>query len=163
MGVPFAAGVRFLLDAHQQFFQAGLPVYLRVKNAQDNSSAYEALGFLWQPPSSGALATGVTDLKIQPQPEVNDVSLANIGLNQARLDFGATIFRVSHSFVLQMMSVNKQFTNPRQVWRDSSVIGIYYDNRLFSIESITHQDAGGEIIEWELVCNGGETYVAPAC
>lgn len=155
MGLPFGAGVRFLLDANQRLTRAGLAVYLRIKNVDDSNSNFTKFGFQLPQTASG----GFTDIKISPPPEVNEVSLHNIGLNQARLHFGARTFRVSHTFVLQQMRAN-QYTDPLQVWRNELVIGLFYDGRLFSIEDVTHEDAAGEIILWKLICNATDQLVS---
>jgi len=151
----FAYGVRMLLDANQQFMGGGLPVYLRTKNEVDDAQSYTDLGF--QATDEGP-TSGFTDTQIFPQPEVDEVSLHNIGLNQARLQFGARIFAISHTFVLNQMAENG-YDDAMQVWRDPSVIGLFYDGRLFSIESITHEDAGGDIIWWKLICNSTDRQV----
>jgi hypothetical protein len=155
MGVPFAYGIRMLLDSNQNFLRGGLPCYLRTKNEVEDGKPYVDLGF--QVSASGS-NTGFTDTQIMPQPEVTEVSLHNIGLNQARLQFGARNFKVSHTFVLNQMGLYG-YTDPLQVWRNAIVIGLFYDNRLFSIESITHEDAGGDIIFWKLVANSTEQAV----
>lgn len=156
MGVPFAQGIRFLFDSHQRFWRQGLDVFLRVKNFNDAGQAYTDLGL--QVSASGALSTGFTDIKIAPPPQVRDMSFQDIGLNQARLMFGARQFSISHTFVLVRMQA-QGYTDPYQVWRDPLVIGLFYNGRIFTIESITHEEASGDIIWWNLVCNASDRQV----
>jgi hypothetical protein len=147
-------GIRSLADTFLNYFQPGLPVYLRKQNQVAQSGDASALGFM--PAVSGA-PTGIYDVQILPWPDVKEVSLHNIGIMGGRLQFGARIFLVSHTFVLtQMQLPENDFTDPLQVWRDPKVLGLYYDQKLFSMESITHEDVGGQISMWNLVCNANE-------
>jgi len=155
-GVPFGSGIRWLLDAHQRFFRAGLPAYLRTKNVDDSQQEYVKLGFQWTP--TGNQATGFTDIRILPPPQVDEVSLHNIGLNQARLQFGARTFRISHTFVKARM-IELNYTDPYKVFRDRAVVGLFYNGRLFSIESITHEEVAGETVLWNIVANATEQEV----
>jgi hypothetical protein len=150
----FGAGIRFLLDQHQRWTRAGLPVYLRVKNFDDSGDEYVKLGFQIAP--TGGQITGFDDILIQPPPEVREVSMHNIGLNQSRLRFGAKYFIISHSFVLKRMQ-DTEYMDASQVWSDPSLVGLLYDNRLFEIVSINHDETAGETISWTLVCNGSDT------
>jgi len=158
MGIPFAYGVRFLYDQHLSFWRPGLPVALRIRNFEVPESGYAELGFSFSPSGQMALDQGFTDICIKPQPEVKDVSFRDIGLNQGRLNFGARIFAVSHTFVLRRMKEMK-YTDPYQVWRDPSVIGIFYNGRLFSIVVPLHEEYGGQTLVWNLTCNAPETAV----
>jgi hypothetical protein len=106
------------------------------------------------PAVTGGLS-GVFDVLIDPPPDVRDVSLHNIGIMGGRLQFGARTFLISNLFVLNQMEERK-FTDPYQVWRDPSVMGLFYNNRLFSIESITHEEVGSETTLWQLICNAPE-------
>jgi hypothetical protein len=54
------------------------------------------------------------------------------------------------------------YTDPLLVWRDPTVVGLYYDQRLFSIESITHEDVGSEPTLWKLLGNASEVASAGA-
>src|SRR5208283_2639235 len=99
---------------------------------------------------------GIQDVQIDPPPDVKEVSLHNIGILGGRLQIGERTFLVSHTFVKNRMQ-EMNYTDPMQVWRDPSVLGLYYDQRLFSIESITHEDVGGEQMLWTLLCNSHET------
>lgn len=154
MSQLFGAGIRFLEDQQMQWARAGLRAYLRVKNFNDAGQEYVELGFQFSP--SGNQITGFDDIEILPPPEVREVSLHNIGLNNTRLHFGARYFIVSHSFVLKRME-ELVYTDPYQVWRDPLLVGIIYNSRLFSIESVTHEEVAGETISWALICNAQET------
>jgi hypothetical protein len=155
MPVRFGAGVRFLQDAHMRFFQGGLQVYLRVKNFDDSQADFVRLGFQYSPTGQ---PSGFTDVLITPPPQVVDVSLHNISVSQGRLLFGARHFYISHTFVRQRMAT-QGYTDPYKVFRDPLVVGLYYNQRLFSIESLTHQEMSGETVYWDAVCNGQEPAV----
>ena len=162
MGLPFSQGIQYVLDAQQQFVRAGLPCYLRVKNFTDDEAGDTIQVGVYASPT-GTADTGFTDILIQPQPWVMDVSLENIGLNAARLQFGARIFKISNSFVVQQLQlesfISANITDPYAVFRDrdgKKAIGLFYNGRLFSIESITHWDVAGQTVLWKLICNAHE-------
>lgn len=152
MGGASAWGIRSLADTFLRYFQPGLPCWLRIQNQVMSSGDPSALGFM--PAVTGA-QTGFYDVKIDPPPDVQEVSLHNIGILGGRLNFGARIFLVSHAFVRARMD-ELGYSDPMQVWRDPSVMGFYYDQRLFSIESITHEDIGSEQTLWKLIGNANE-------
>ncbi len=178
MSVPFGFGVRALYDSHLNFWRPGLPCGLRIKNYVTPSQGYGELGFQFSP--SGAIADqqGFTDVPIKPQPEVKEVPLRDIGLNQVRLMFGAKQFIISHTFVLKRMQ-KMNYSDPFQVFRDPSVLGIVYplfapetpdqtgnnptaQTRLFSIESITHDEIAGQTLAYTILGNAQETLVSVA-
>lgn len=162
MGIPFAQGLQFVLDTQQRFVRAGLPCYLRVANfTEDEEGSAVETGVYFAP--TGTYDTGFTDIPIDPPPYVADLSLHNIGLNAARLQFGARIFKISNTFVAAQLAldsfVEAGITDPYAVFRKRdghSCIGLYYNGRLFSIESITHSEVAGQTIMWKLVCNAHE-------
>jgi hypothetical protein len=106
-------------------------------------------------PSVSGGQGGINDTLIQPPPDVEEISLHNIGIMGGKLEFGANQFLVSHTFVLAQISLYG-FTDSYQVWRDDSVMGLYYNSRLFSIESITHEEVGSGTTLWRLLCNKQE-------
>lgn len=154
MGGASAWGIRSLADTFLRYFQPGLPVYLRLQNvaAPSVSGNYTQLGFM--PTVTGGQG-GIFDIPIDPPADVKEVSLHNIGIMGGRLQFGARTFLISDLFVQNQMA-QRGFTDPYQVWRDPSVMGLYYNNRLFSIESITHEDVGSQTTLWNLICNSYE-------
>lgn len=157
MGISFGSGIQFLFDGVQRYTRAGLPVYLRVKNFKDEGDFIE-VGVPYSPTGVAAEQVGYTDIVISPPPSVRDVSLHNIGLLAGRLNFGSRVFIVSHSFVEQQME-QYELTDPYAVWRDRDgykTIGLFYNNRLFSIESLTHKEVAGKTINWMLVGNALE-------
>jgi len=175
MGIPFSFGVRFLYDAHLRYFRPGLPTAIRIRNYETADAGYSEFGFQYSPTGQLQFQAGFTDIVIDPPPEVKEVSLHNIGLNQARLQFGAKNFIISQTWVLARMN-QMQYTDPIQVFRDPSVIGIAYpylgnlqgqlpsasanaQTRLFSIESITHDEIAGETLAYTVLCNATETLV----
>lgn len=110
------------------------------------------MGFV---PSVTGVQSGFEDILISPPPDVKEISLHNIGLNSAKLRFGARAFLISHTWVLSRMQ-DAGYSDPMQVFNDPSVVGLYYDSRLFSIESITHEDFGGQPVTWSVVANASE-------
>ena len=157
----FGFGVRFINDAHQNWAGEGLPVYLRTQNADDSSQAYADTGFEVTVTSPNLISgAGTTDNLIVPPPMVQALSLMDIGIMGSQLQFGAHKFTVSHTWVMSWMAKNG-YTNPLAVFKDpSKVVGIYYDNQLWIIESCTHMDQAGVIITWDLICNAAQANVS---
>lgn len=157
MGISFGTGIRMLFDASQRYTRTALPVYLRVKNFKDDGD-YIEVGVPYAPTGTATFETGYTDIEILPTPGVNDVSLHNIGLMAGALRFGARVFQVSHSWVEQQME-EYEIDDPYDVFRNRdgyAAIGLLYNNRLFSIESMTHKEVAGKTINWKLICNAVE-------
>ncbi len=178
MSISFGFGVRALYDSHLNFWRPGLPCALRIRKFVPPAQGYGELGFQYSP--SGAIADqqGFDDVPIKPQPEVKEVSLRDIGLNQAKLMFGAKQFIISHTFVLRRMQ-KMNYSDPYRVFRDRTVVGIAYpvffgatpdangndpnaQTRLFSIESITHDEIAGQTLAYTLLCNATEQLVSVA-
>ena len=149
-----AWGLRSLADTFLRYYQPGLQVFLRIQNQPTAPDDYSALGFM---PSvtGGQSQSGVTDILIDPPADVTEVSLHNIGILGARLNFGARTFIISDTFVTNRMQL-MGYTDPYQVWRDASVVGLLYNNRLFAIESVTHEEVGGATTLWKLIGNSLE-------
>lgn len=162
MGIPFGTGVQFLFDGVQRFTRAGLPVYLRVRNYEDQGE-YLEVGVPFAPTGTAAFNTGYTDVLIVPPPSVQDVSLHNIGVLSGRLNFGSRVFIVSHTFVMNQMA-EYGIQDAYDVFRDRTdqdgkkfkVVGLIYNSRMFSIESLTHKEVAGQTINWKLVGNSLE-------
>lgn len=154
-----AWGIRSLTDTFMNYFQPGVPTFLRVKNVSvdqplaGSGADYAALGF--QPEVAGPEPSGTTDFPVRPSAEVLPASMHSIGISKGLLTFGAKVFSISHTFVLNRMSV-MGYTDYWQVWRDPSVLGFYHDGRLFAIVNISHRDIAGEPVMWTLVCNSLE-------
>jgi hypothetical protein len=169
MGIPFQLGVQYVLDAQQRYVRAGLPCFLRVKNyTEAEEGDAQQVGVLFAPTGTQSADTGFNDIPIDPPPWVQDVSLHNIGLNAARLQFGARTFKISNTFVQNQLNLPEfiaaNVTDPYAVFRQRDghyVIGLFYNNRLFSIESITHKEIAGATILWYLLCNAHEQVLAP--
>lgn len=158
---PFGLGfgARFIMDAHQSWTGEGLPVYLRTQNADDSSQGYADLGFQVTVTGNSVSGAGTTDTQIFPQPTVEQLNLHEIGIMGTQLQFGATRFIISHTWVSNWMS-SKGYQNPYSVFRDPTiVVGIYYDGQLYRIEEITHTDLGGVILYWNIVCNAPQSNV----
>lgn len=159
MGAPFfGLGIRRLFDANQRYTRSGLPVWVRVKNFQDEGD-YIEVGVPYSPTGTAEFQSGYTDIPIVPPPGVQDVSLHNIGLMAGRLNFGSRIFIISDTFVQAQMQQYSGITDPYDVFRGRdgfATLGLFYNNRLFSIESITHKEVGGCTVNWKLICNALE-------
>lgn len=147
-----ANGLRMISDGWLRFFQPGLSCWLRLQVFDPSSTDFAQLGFI--PTVTGAVS-GVMDIPVQPPADVKEISLHNIGMSGGKLRFGAREFVVSHTFVAQQMQACG-YTDPMQVFNDPAVLGLYYDSRIFSIESITHEDFGGDYVLWHLLCNASE-------
>lgn len=152
MGGASAWGLRSLADTFLRYFQPGLLCYLRMQTVDANGTQYGQLGFM--PAVTGALS-GFTDIPIDPPPDVKEVSLHNIGIMGGRLQFGARTFLISNLFVINQMQA-QELTDPYQVFRGPLVMGLFYNGKLFSIESITHEEVGGETTLWQLIANSTE-------
>jgi len=150
-GGASAWGIRSLADTYFRYWGPGLPTYLRFQNVDVRSADYSKIGFM--PPVTGAVS-GISDWLITPQPDVSEISIHNIGIMGGRLNFGARRFVISHTFVLAEISRrNLDSSDPYYVFRDPAVLGIYYNHRLYSIETIMHEEYGTDITLWNLVCN----------
>lgn len=147
-------------DAQLFVTAPGMDVYLRIKNDSEVGQEYLEYGF--QLSVTGlADQPGFRDIKIVPPVSVQQVSLHDIGLNQASLSFGAHKFRISHTFVMSQMQ-QKGYSDPYEVFTNAEVIGLYYNQRLFSIDSILPETVGNEAIHWDIVGNMHKTpTVAP--
>lgn len=152
MGGASAWGLRSLADTFLRYFQPGLPCFLRLQSVPSEDTEYGRLGFM--PTVTGDIS-GIQDIPVDPPPDVQEVSLHNIGIMGGRLQFGARRFLISNLFVINQMA-QRNLDDPYQVFRDPSVMGLFYNRRLFSIESITHEEVGGETTLWSLVCNSSE-------
>lgn len=166
MGLPFASGIQMLLDGQQRYVRSGLTCYLRIQNFAPVGD-WQEVGVPFVPTGVAAATTGFVDIEIDPSPEVKDVSMHNIGMSGGHLRFGARYFIVSHTFVYNVMQQYPNITDPYNVWRNwdaqlvngnwinatASIVGIVYENRLHSIEDISHVDIAGETIKWKLTCN----------
>lgn len=157
MGIPFGAGIQFLVDAQQRFVRAGAPVYLRVKNFEEEGD-YLEVGVPFVPSGVEAAESGYTDILIDPPPSVQDVSMHNIGILAGRLNFGSKIFLVSNTWVEAQKAV-LGISDSNAVFRardGNQAIGIFYGKKMFSIESLTHTTVSATTILWKLIGNSLE-------
>jgi len=156
MGIPFAEGLRILVDNQQRFLRAGLEVFLRLQNFQSQGDFQEE-GVPYVPTGTAAINTGYTDILIDPPPQVTDVSMHNIGMSGGKLLIGARAFVVSHTFVLNMREQYPDIPDDIAVWFDwdkqTPVVGIVYENRMHEIVFYTHREVAGETVSWKLTCN----------
>ena len=163
MSSPFGLGfgARFIFDAHQNWTGEGLPVYLRVQNADDEAQDFADTGFEVTVTSPNLLSgAGTTDYLVLPPPLVEPLSLVDIGIMSGKLMFGARKFTISHTWVMQWMTANG-YDNPLDVFLDPDrVIGLAHDNQLWAIKQVNHIDLGGAIIYWELMCDSMQQNVS---
>jgi|SRR5215471_13814425 len=150
-----ACGLQGLIDFQMNVGKSGLPAWLRVRNFPDvqNEEAIQ-LGFDLTP-DGGKGGVGTTDLRILPQPIIENVSMHNIGMSLGKLRFGSRKFTVSQTFVCEVMAKMK-FAQWRDVWEHARIVGIVTENVLFSIESVAHTDIAMCPVTWELLCNANE-------
>ena len=153
-------GLRVMTDTYSNFWAPGLATFLRYQNSPSQSAPSE-LGFQIDLTGPSASGGGFNDVQILPQPTVEEVSKHNIGISGGLLMFGAKSFLVSATFVDNMMAA-KGYTDPYQVWRDPLILGIFYNQRLYSIVSIQSSDVGGGPYSWNLTCNMAEEPVSPS-
>jgi hypothetical protein len=149
-GVNFGYGIQRVIDAQQRFLRAGHPVYLRLKNFADTQQQeWSQLGFQITP-SGGQV--GTTDVLIAPPPQVEMVSMHNIGMSNGKLMMGARYFVISASFVDAQQAAMSVATQDL-VWDSPLVLGLVTDGRLFSIEDRQHKEVAGKTVIWILTCN----------
>lgn len=160
-------GIRRTLDGIGRFAGKAFPAYLRIQatseNTVDQNATFAQFGF--QVSASGQ--TVATDVLITPPPLVTEVSMRDIGLNSAQLQFGAKNFKISHTFVAAQQVANN-YLEPGtglpdfyRVFRDSTVIGVWYNSRIGKIVSVTHEDIGQLPWTWNLIVNFQEQPVNP--
>ena len=153
-------GLRWTLECAQRTTQSGLPVYVRTASpAVSGASSEQFAQFGFQISASGQ---DVVDMLIDPPPVVTEVSLRDIGLNSAMISFGARRFVINHSWV-RAIQEQKGYYDPNtglpdwyRVFRDPTVVGLFYNDRLFNIVSLTHKDIAGLPWQWNLICNAAE-------
>jgi len=150
-----ACALGSMLDFQFNMAKSGLPAWLRVRNFPDvqNEEAIQ-LGFDLQP-TGGKGGVGTTDMRIMPQPIIENVSMHNIGQSLGKLLFGARKFTVSQTFVCNAMA-QLHLQQWRDVWEHPKIVGIVTEGVLFSIESVGHTDIQGCPVTWELLCNANE-------
>ena len=150
-GIGIFAGIQRIIDAQLKFTRTTNDVYLRVKNFTDpQTSRWAQLGFTIAPIDGSP--TGTNDVLIWPPPASSDVSIHNIGQSMGKLFFGATQFFVSATWV-DAQAVALGFTDPWQVWRDPSIVGLVSEGIVYSIENIVPQQYGGKTVTWSITTN----------
>ncbi|MDE1971398.1 MAG: hypothetical protein KGI50_07535 [Patescibacteria group bacterium] len=143
-----------------------MPVYLRVTvPSASGAENQEALQYGFQMGASGQEVT--QDILIYPPPMVKEVPMRDIGLNSAQLSFGSRQFLISHSWVIQRQQA-QGYIEPGtglpdfyRVFRDASVVSLYYNSREFKIVSVIHEDIAGAPWNWNIVANAEEQPVIP--
>lgn len=157
-------GIQQTLDIASRFTGKAFPTYLRVQNEPEIQDE-EFVQFGFQVSASGGAVT--TDVLIDPPPIVTDIPLRDIGLNAAQLSFGSKKFQVSQGFVAQRQ-LEMGYQEPGtglpdyyMVFRHPSVVGIYYNSRLFKIVSILPDVIGTNPTWWFLLGQFQEQPVVP--
>jgi hypothetical protein len=154
--IGLGSGMQFLIDQHLSFVRSGHNAYLRLRNFPDQQTQpYSQLGFSVVPTGT-VTTTGYTDVLITPPPSVIPVSVHNIGQSMGKLRFGAKIFGVSNTFIANQAAAMGITDDLYDIFISQFVIGIQYEDMLFSIENITRRVVGGATIFWNLTCNANE-------
>jgi hypothetical protein len=158
MGILYASGLEMVLDGQLRYTRGGLQCFLRAQNFQAQGD-WQEVGVSFSPTGTALAQTGFTDILIDPPPAVTAISSRDIGLSGGRLQFGARKFFISNTFVSNMMD-KYQITDPYDVFRNwdakTPVIGIVYDNRMFSIVDPVPREIAGERISWTVTANYNE-------
>jgi hypothetical protein len=150
-------GIRRIFDSYENLVRGSFPTYLRIRDFPPiDNDEWAQLGFSIAPSGTNP-DEGTTDILIQPQPAVVSVSVHNIGQSMGKLRFGARIFAISHTFVLQQYNALGLDGTQDKIWRDEKIVGLVQDHRLFSIEDIQSEQAFGHTVSWVLTCNSAET------
>ena len=162
MGSLFAEGMEMLFDGQQRYLRDGLQCFLRGQNFPSEGD-FQEFGVPYAPSGTAAAETGFTDILIDPPPSVTAVSTHDIGVSGGKLMFGARKFLISDTFVSRMLQQYPGIVDPYDVFRNwdgtTPVVGIIYDNRMFSIEQIIPREIGGRRISWTVTCNYNESYL----
>ena len=171
MGIPFAAGIQMILDSHLNYVRSGLECFLRVNNFAASGDWIE-VGVPYAPTGDGQLTTGFVDILILPPPAAIPVSFHDIGLSNGKLMFGAKKFTISATFVNQMLDTYPNIKGSHNVFRNwdspdgtsleegtAYVMGIIYNNQLYSVEDISRRDIAGVTITYIITCNAHEEYL----
>lgn len=168
MGIPFAQGLEMILDAHLNYTRGALSVYLRVLNFPATGDFIE-VGLSYRPTGVDEGNSGFTDILILPPPGTKPMSYFDIGISGGRLQFGARKFYVSDTFVDLVLQTYPKIIGRYNVWRNwdgdngipgsASVVGIIYNNQLYSIVDIGRTEIAGKTINWILTCNSSEEYL----
>jgi hypothetical protein len=161
MGCLAAFALTSLSDSNASFFNPGLPVFYRTKNFDEATvgEGVSEMGFTVSPVLTGAQFTpGTTDVQICPPPGIRMLTtkqLADATVAGTNLRAGARIFSISHTWVASIQAA-MSYANPRQVFNDPSVVGLFHDGLLFELVSFVHNDMYGNIINWDVTVNGNE-------
>ncbi len=164
-GGLFAQGLVMVMDGQSRYIREGNQTFLRLQNFP-NSGDFQEVGVPWAPTGTAGAAnqTGFTDILIEPPPESTDIPDRDIGLSGGKLMFGARRFLVSVTFVQDMQQEYPNILSSTDVFRrwdgNTPVIGIVYNNQMYSIEDILSRELGGQVISYTLMCNSMETEVS---
>jgi hypothetical protein len=163
-GGLFAEGILMCLDGQARYVREGEQCFLRLQNFQ-NQGDFQEVGVPYVPTGTGSAAnqTGYTDILIDPPPETTDQPDRDVGIAGGKIMFGARTFLVSYTFIRNMRDQYPGLQDDSDIWRNwdgnTPVIGIIYSQQLFSIESVTSRELGGQTISYVLNCVGSENYL----
>lgn len=163
MGGLFSAGLEMLLDGQLRYTREGTQCFLRLQNFAPQGD-FQEVGVPFTPTGTALAQSGFTDLFIDPPPAVTQISEHDIGLSAGKLMFGAHRFLVSDTFIENQREQYPNILDQFDVWRNwdgqTPVIGIIYNNRLFSIEDINRRTFAGRTISWLLTANATEVMIS---
>lgn len=163
MGTLFSSGINLVFDAALRYTRSDLTCYLRLQNFP-SSGDYIEVGMQYTPSGTSQAAasqSGFTDIVIDPPPSTEIMSVHNIGLYGQRFNFGSREFLISNTFVEEMQQ-QYDITDPYDVFRNwdgtpqvptTPVIGVIYENKIFTIEEVIPHAVGGHNVSWKLLCN----------
>lgn len=150
---------RRLLDAQLRFGKEGFASYLRVQNFSNTlpSGQPDLFVEVGIAISTTGNVGGYTDILIVPPPSVVEQNMNTTrGADPEEVIWsGRQVFIISHTFVLgQMAQLNLADGEEEKVFRErdgNPAIGIWFDNRLFSINQISREYHGGDIVSWRVL------------
>jgi hypothetical protein len=145
-------GISRLIDSNDRVFNMGNPVYYVINNFVTVTSNEIGL------PITGAGGTGgggTQDILIDPPPEISTVSanyIASVMQAGVTLRMGSLVFTVSDTWVKAEMTA-RGFSNPQQVFEDSTVQGFRYLGTLYNMDRATPNAGIGNILNWTVIAN----------
>jgi hypothetical protein len=147
---------RGLLDSALTFGSTRLDAYLRVQNFSETKANGEPELFVEvgiSMPTTGSDG-GTTDIKIVPPPAARDLGIKGAGIEGSEIYTGTVVFLISHTWVMSQMSLlGLTSGQEEQVFGNRNglrAVGIFYNNRLFTIDKVEREPGPGGILQWHI-------------